>query len=332
MLRKMLIFMVVFITAVTFCNKLLPAQSKFQDIEIANPKIRLIGKLHKPLGEYAKIEGIVVEGNYKGYEDGPNIIVQRIDGKMTQEFVQIVLDVFNPEGGDNASYGKSYELEGYETGGFSGISFEAYHKAGDNMGVQSAEHYFRHSFIAIKSKAIEPLVWSPADFVDRKALLAGKAENIGSDAFISTKDWKLLAQKNQKWPDKKLAKEVEGFGTIRKTTAKDIYSLENGTTHLVRLEDQLGENVELRGIAKVTGTRWCVDYRGKEVYIDGLDKLPGWTGELHYMPVQINGTLEETNIDLNSGKPVAKKIFVVRKPTWKKIDGLLTPEIKLGRD
>ena len=52
---------------------------------------QLIGKLGVPLGDVVHVEGVVVEGKFKGYEGGPNLRVQRIDGKATQKNIQIQL-------------------------------------------------------------------------------------------------------------------------------------------------------------------------------------------------------------------------------------------------
>ena len=50
---------------------------------------QLVGKLHMPLGAVIRVEGVVVKGPFKGYEGGPNLRAQRIEGQATQEDIQI---------------------------------------------------------------------------------------------------------------------------------------------------------------------------------------------------------------------------------------------------
>lgn len=58
-----------------------------QNIPVAQlgEQFQLIGKLHVPLGKVIEIEGVVVEGPFKGYEGGFSLRVQRIHGRVTQE-------------------------------------------------------------------------------------------------------------------------------------------------------------------------------------------------------------------------------------------------------
>jgi hypothetical protein len=49
----------------------------------------LLGKTHQPLGEVMTLKGIVFDGPSKGYDDGPNISVQMINGRATQEIIHL---------------------------------------------------------------------------------------------------------------------------------------------------------------------------------------------------------------------------------------------------
>src|SRR5262245_5454433 len=98
----------------------LRAQDKPIDVPIASAKYRLIGNLHEPLGTVRTLQGVVVDGPYKGYEDGPNIRVQRINGRATQEDIQIkVVPGFQND--QKLKLGQTYELKGYESGAFVGL-------------------------------------------------------------------------------------------------------------------------------------------------------------------------------------------------------------------
>src|SRR5262245_182035 len=115
----------VFTILISFLSPSSIAQDKPLDVPISNtsPKVRLIGKLHEPLGTVVTVQGIVVEGPFKGYEGGPNLRVQRINGKATQEHIQIRLAPYHDDFGEthvqgaplpSLSFGKSFEFEGYE--------------------------------------------------------------------------------------------------------------------------------------------------------------------------------------------------------------------------
>src|SRR5687767_8162583 len=50
---------------------------------------QLTGQLNSPLGTALALQGVVVDGPHKGYEGGPNLRVLRIEGRATQEDIQI---------------------------------------------------------------------------------------------------------------------------------------------------------------------------------------------------------------------------------------------------
>lgn len=313
-----------------------PPKAKPVDVPVSKlgDKFRLVGKLGVELGEVVTVQGFVVDGPSKGYEGGPNLRVQRINGKATQQDIQIRLipyfTDFGKEGVDGKDLpklknGTTYEMEGYETGRFVGIPGEAYKKAG--IVLQTAGHHFLTYLTVYKVNAIDPIVWSPADFVDREALIEGKAVSRDKRAYIDGDGWKLLTDPVAAWPKEFEGKTVEGLGTVKKADSGE-YKLEKGVTRLVRLEDQLGRSVELRGIA--WSSPWHFVYRGTDLYVEDMEKLPGWKG-MHGKPVVITGTLDEADMpDINwhnrDSNPPKKKYFIVRKAGWKPLDALLAPE------
>lgn len=180
-----------------------------------------------------------------------------------------------------------------------------------------------------KGKKTERIVWAPADFVDREALLEWKAVSRDQKAYIDGGGWRLLTDPAAAWPKDAEGKTVEGFGTVKKADGK--FRLEKGTTRLVKLEDQRGRAVELRGTAWSLNGHWWFEYRGTRLYVEGMKDLPGWKSGLHGCPLIITGTLDEANlpdIDQISIKndPDKKKYFIVRKAGWKPLDALLAPE------
>src|SRR5581483_2349526 len=163
-------------------------EDKPTDVPIGSGKYRLIGKLHEPLGTVLTLQGVVVDGPSKGYEDGPNIRVQRINGRATQEGIRIKLTPYFYKFGEKdlpkLSFGQTYEFEGFESGQFVGVPKEAYERAGVILQV-AVGHGFTHWFTVYKGKKIDSIRWSPADFVDREALIEGRAESRDRKAYIA---------------------------------------------------------------------------------------------------------------------------------------------------
>jgi len=315
-------------------------QDKPQDVPLANlgDKFRLIGKLGEPLGTVVTVQGVVVEGPFKGFEGGPNLRIQRIDGRATQEDIQICIrPYFGKYGEQRASkeevpkldFGKTYEFEGYETGQFVGVPGEAYKRAG--LAIATTGFYFRHELAVYKGKRTTPVVWSPADFVDREALIEGQAVSRQKRAYIEGNGWKMLADSAAGWPKEFEGKTVEGFGMVKKGDAAE-FRLEKGVTRLVRLEDQRGRAVELRGRSWSLNGYWWLEYRGTKLYVEDMENLPGWKESgPHGGAVLITGILDEAElpdldqISLKSERD-KKKYFIVRKAAWKRLDALLAPE------
>lgn len=271
-----------------------------------------------PFGTMITVQGVVVEGPGKGYEGGPNLRVQRINGKATQQDIQIKL-----RGGfEGVEPGKTYEFEGYETGGFVGMPRERYIA----LGLQTTGHYFRHELSVHSGKAIDAIAWSPADFAGREALLEGTAVNRDNRSYIDGNGWSLLTDPAGPWPKELEGKTVETLGAIAKADGE--YRLEKGVARLVKLEDQKGRAVELRGKAFPNQGRFGFEYRGTTLVIELKEKLPGWQEEsdLHGRPVIITGTLEEAELPDPMDKRAKKKTFIIRKAAWKRLDTLLAPE------
>ncbi len=311
----------------------LRSEDKPIDVPIGNPRYRLVGKLHEPLGTVVTIQGLIVDGPGKGYEEGPIIRVHRVNGRATQEQIRMKARVGWTEFGASLpklEAGLTLELKGYETGEFVGIPNAAL-RGLQNI-PQTSDYYFSHTFVFHQAKRIDPFAWVPADFVDREALIEGRAVSQDKRAFIAGGDWRLLVDANAPWPAGFEDKTVEGFGTIRSTADATTYRLEKGNTRLVKLQDQVGRQVALRGSAWHSGKDWWLNYRGTRLYVEGLSELPGWKPqEMYGRPVLITGVLEEAmlpNLDQNGIRiePEQKKQFIVRKPSWKPIDALLAPE------
>ena len=152
-------------------------------------KYVLLGRTHEPVGNPVTVQGIAVKpGEPKNREyDGPRMKVRRINGRPTQEDIELNLKPFRTGFGEpyyvisgdtgngltdhlkreldperslpKLQYGKAYEFVGYETVRFAHIPIEAlaeprlpYPQTGDGENVE---------FIVFKGKQLNPLVLTP---------------------------------------------------------------------------------------------------------------------------------------------------------------------------
>jgi len=305
-------------------------------------KYELIGKLHNPLGKYIFVQGVAVEGPFKGYEGGPSLRPQRIQNRATQEDIQIGIAPFD-EWGKKAygtgvalpklEFGKTYEMEGYETGGFVGVPGDALDKSG--VSIQTVPHYLRTKFVVVKAHEIAPVHLSPREFTGRNAMFQGIAITVDGKALMKGKNWEVIVNSKAGWPDHVEGKLVETSGMYNPTEDREQFTLLEGTARLVRLEDQLGQKVELRGRGRSLNDVWWFHYRGTDLYVDKMADLPGWTPDNHWRPIVIRGTLEKARLprlDQVSEKEVRdlKDYYIVRNASWEPLAELYSPERPFG--
>lgn len=303
-------------------------------------RFQLVGMLKRPMGVSVTVQGVVVDGPFKGYEGGANLRVQRIDGLATQEDIQICIEPYFNKWGEKAlagcgialpplDMGKTYEMEGYETGGYVGVPAEAYRKAGAI--IQTTGHYFRERFVVYKARRIDAVRFQPADFREEKALMEGSARTVSGKACVQGDDWVVIVDASAGWPADIEGKFIATIGTYAPTKNRSEFSLANGAWYLARLEDQVGRDVELRGRALCFNNEWRFRYRGTDLYVENLERLPGWSDECSGRPMIIRGRLEKARLprlDEISLKPDRdlEEYFVVRKPQWEPLDKLLGVE------
>jgi len=122
------------------------------------------GRLGKPMGTVVTIRGVVGENRLKAEAGPPLLDVRTIDGVVLEQELHILLAPYFLEWGETYGNGKepltlrigdSFELEGYETGGFVGIPVDAYERAG--VVLQTAGFGFRHEFRGFDGRAIDAL-------------------------------------------------------------------------------------------------------------------------------------------------------------------------------
>jgi hypothetical protein len=324
-----------------FCGLSSSAQAQQPvPVEELGKSFQLVGNLNVPLGQVVTVEGVVVEGPFKGFEGGPNLRVQRIGGRYIQENIQLVLQPAFQDWGDELpklELGKTYQMTGFETGGFVGHPPTARNKKG--VMIQTTTHYFRLQFAVSEAKVIKPIAYAPAMFSGEKALLGGTAKTIDGSAAMVGKDWTVFVKRGTAWEKDVEGKEIECHGRYNPDATwrdhpqggKANFDLLDGVWRLVRLEDQVGKRVALRGIAMSLNGEWWLEYRGTRVHVDGMANLPGWTIDMHARAVSIEGKLERAKlprIDQISEKPDRdlEESFVVREASWKALPGLLFPE------
>lgn len=309
---------------------LVHASAQAADPPSADPTCRITPKLGQPLGSVVTVAGVVVEGPFKGYEGGPNLRVQRINGLATQRDIQIRLEQYFPHMDlPTLKAGMTVEMEGYETGGFVGIPGQAYERAG--LAIQASGFYFSHQFIYHQARIIPTLLWLPANLVGQRALLFGQAVNDNGVAMLTGPGWRMVVDAHTPWEPWQVGKAAEAMGVVQRGTGEGSFTMTADFHRLSQLADQVGHAVSLRGRAWSRNGYWWFDYRGQSLHVEGMKDLPGWKGDLHGCPVEISGVLEEADLpDIAQYTlkvpPDLKRSFIVRKPAWRKIDSLLSPE------
>ena len=320
---------------ITLTNNFCFSQDIGHQIQITNPKeqAKLIGQLGKPLGTTLTVQGIIVDISSKGYKDGLNLTVQNINDSSIQELITIPLAPYFGKFGDKPfpklEKGSTYQLRVYETGEFVGIPSEAYKEAG--IILQTTGFYFQNRLIVLSAEKIKPIKATPNNFVGQIALISGIAKNENDTAYINASKGKLRLIGFRKWTTSEIGKLAEVYGKIEQTETKGIYNVRDCNPRLVKLEDQIGMIVKLRGKAISLNGYWWFNYRGTDIYVEKMEELPNWTVDNHFRPMEITGILEQAvlprldQITLKTNRD-SKLYYIVRKPSWTPIDKLLAIE------
>lgn len=325
----------IFFALILLTNNFCFSQDIEHQIQITNPKeqVKLIGQLGKSLGTTLTVQGIIVDISSKGYKDGLNLTVQSINDSSIQELITIPLSPYFGEFGDKPlpklEKGSTYQLRVYETGEFVGIPGEAYKEA--NIVLQTAGFYFQNRLIVLSGEKIKPIKATPNSFVGQIALISGIAKNENDTAYINTSSGKLRLIGFRKWSASEIGKLAEVYGKIEQTETKEIYNVRDCNSRLVKLEDQIGMTVKLRGKAISLNGYWWFNYRGTDIYVEKMEELPNWTVDNHFRPMEITGILEQAvlprldQITLKTNRD-SKLYYIVRKPSWTPIEKLLAIE------
>ncbi len=247
----------------TFAASVAKAQEKPVDVPISSDGkslYRLIGKLGEPLGTVLTVQGMVVGTGHRSTDNVLFFLVQRINDRATQEQIQIPLSkqsalLSGRDGFPELIEGNSYEFQAFESGAYVGLPDEARGTAWRS----ASGFHFRNELQAFKGKLISPVVFAPADFVNRSATLRGRAVSLDNKAYMQSTDeagllgqsrpekWRLQLDANGPWPAAIAGKIVEATGIVRKADGDGEYLQENSLTFLPQLEGQVGCRISLRG-------------------------------------------------------------------------------------
>lgn len=326
-----LIFFAILLQTAKFCL----SQDIKHQVQITNPKeqVKLIGQLGKQLGTTLTVQGIIVDISSKGYRNGLNLSIQTINDSSIQEHITIPLSPYFGEFGDKPlpklEKGSTYQLRVYETGEFVGIPSKAYEEA--DIILQTAGFYFQNRLIVLSGKKINPIKATPNSFVGQIALISGVAKNENDTAYINTSKGKLRLIGFRKWTTSEIGKLAEVYGKIEQAETKDIYNVRDANPRLVKLKDQIGMTVKLRGKAISLNGYWWFNYRGTDIYVEKMEELPNWTVDNHFRPMEITGILEQAvlprldQITLKTNRD-NRLYYIVRKPSWTPLEKLLAIE------
>ncbi|MDC7998742.1 hypothetical protein [Gilvibacter sediminis] len=296
----------------------------------------LIGELGHPLGTTLTVEGVIIDGPFKGYEGGPNLLVQKINDTVIQKIIRIPLkpywpnwEKFSEENEPNIKKGETWSLRVYETGSFEGVPWPAYREA--NISYSTSGYYFRNELIVLSGIKLQAFEYNPKDFIGKKALISGISEKQKGKAYIAGSNWRIEIGSSGSYDKGFFGKEVEIFGTISTTDDPQIYRVENAEPRLIRLEDQLGKKVSLRGVIYDGGPN-PFSYRGHWLYIEKLRELSNWSWTLHGKYVKMEGILEKITIpsENHPGEETSETYFTIKELKMTPLasdEGLLLPEV-----
>lgn len=329
-MKRLILFSILF-QINNFCF----SQDNGHQVQISDikEKVKLIGQLGKALGTTLTVQGTIVLNSSKGYQSGLNLTVQKINDSSIQQLITIPIAPYFGKFGDNhlpkLKVGFTYSLRVYETGEFVGIPASAYKEAG--IILQTSGFYFQNKLIVISGKEIKSIESFPNNFIGRTALITGIAKNENDTAFIKTSNGKLRIIDFRKWTASEIGKLAEVYGKIEQTESDGIYNVRNSNPRLVKLEDQIGMTVKLRGRAMSLNGYWWFNYRGTDIYVEKMEELPNWTVDNHFRPMEITGILEQAvlprldQITLKTNRD-GKLYYIIRKPSWTPIEALLAIE------
>jgi hypothetical protein len=309
---------------------------------------RVLGCTGKGLGEMVTLQGVVVEGGrFKGDYSKPILQVQKIDGRASQECIEVpirpyatdfgkpyyVADLERPRKPDperslpQLEYGQTYDFRGYETGGFAGDTDEASSDGG--VAKQRKGFYFTSEFVVVKGKKVPPITFAPADFLGQKVLLHGRAENNDGRAWLKGPGWEIEVLRGDVWSESVLGARIVVTGVVgREPGAQPLY-IKECRVRRDHLEGQTDRRVELRGEARDMGGRWFLYCNGQNVLVENMDHLVA-AGKFGFREViEVRGVLRRERLRDEIFKPNSAELkdqYIVREAACSPTDDVLPIE------
>lgn len=136
--------------ATVSCNSAPSGTVSYTDL---GTRVKVLGKTGRPLGDLVTVQGKVVDGPSKGYEDGLNLLLHRVNGTSVAKEVPIKLvpylgEEFDPPLKPN----QVYVLRGYEAATYVGVPEAAYVEA--NVAHQTTGFHLIVVFVLIRAEEV----------------------------------------------------------------------------------------------------------------------------------------------------------------------------------
>ena len=311
---------------------------------------RVLGRTGKPLGAMVTLQGVVVRGRrYKGDRGDHILQVQRINGRASQEGIEVPFRHFRTDFGEpyyvadldapepykpdpdrslpKLEYGQTYEFWGFETGGFTGDPDEATWDGG--LARQSAGFYFTSDFVVVKGKKLQRIALSPLDFLGQRALVHGEAINQDGKAWLKDPGWQIEVVRDGPWPNSLRGAHVAVIGLIGKAPNAAHAQIQAERAVRDQLEDQINDRVQLRGEARSWNSRWFLRYNGHEIIlVENMDQLAAAHSLDLHTAIEISGLLRRELLD-DDGSSRGRRLkerYIVRGATCRVVEDLLPIE------
>lgn len=268
------------------------------------------GRVAPTMNVAIDVEGLVVEGPPKGFEDGKTLRVRRVNGVATQAAIELKLVGGEPVL-DLLAVGSSYRLRAIERSLMVGTP------PGDrgDRSIQTVAEYRSHRLEVLNAVAIETRAAHPADFVGRSALLEGIGHREGERVVLAVEEWTIDLD-GVAWDETFEGRAIEAYGPITERAAPATHAMRVERCGLVRLADQVGREVTLRGYALRGPTSTTLLHREGEIAVELEGDVPPleW-----FAPAVLRGRLERRAGDAPG--------YAVRGARWEACPPLLDPEI-----
>lgn len=318
-----------------FFSHFIFSQKDKQEISITElgKNVDLLGELKLKLGTVTKVEGKLIEGQSKGYDNGFNFLIYKLNDTVTQ--FPIIIPIIANESQDvqkafeQLKIDAFYRLNVYETGAYVGTPLEVL-KMSDQL-IQTTDLYFRNELIVHSIQEIPNYQWLPQYFIGRKALLSGVAMNIKQNAYLIGEGWEMKLDNQPLWDQIYLEKQVQVFvSNVNKENQKSFSGIAS-EFRLINLEDQIDQTVSLNGTLWSLNGRWWFTYRGQDIFLENIKNLQEITADLHGKSIELKGLLKlastENSIKTELPHAFFKSNYVIVPTEFKKLNQLLTPEL-----